>query len=232
MLTLTRDYRLRLGNVPAKWYWRLPFTPVPQASVSAEDLWERYQQLGRFWKRAWRTVVPVSLYSAFGICIILLNQFPARPVRGPYSNVTDIVCLAVSILALLFLTFWTMDAAQLCRWFIERLSESPAHYSSACRKYFFSSCVLSAPEIFWKSGSTCGSSPNSQSASARLIYYPFIIMFVLIISRNRVWDNWDWPVPLITIFILNLLLAVGSVLILQRAARRARTLGIQSLEAS
>ncbi len=229
MLTLTRGFRLRLGNVPAKWYWRLPFTPVPQASVSAEDLWERYQQLGRFWKRAWRTVVPMILYSAFGICIMLLDQFPSRPVRGMYSNVTDIVCLVVSILALLFLTFWTMDAAQLCRWFIERLSESPAHYSDACRNYFQQLRAVRSENLLeeWIDLRLIA---ELTERVGRLIYYPFIIMFVLIISRNRVWDNWDWPVPLIAIFILNLLLAVWSVLILQRAARRARALGIESLE--
>jgi len=64
---------------------------------------------------------------------------------------------------------------------------------------------------------------------SRLILYPFIILFLMLLSRSRVFDNWDWPAPLILIFGINLAYAVGANIVLRRAAERARMLALERL---
>jgi hypothetical protein len=65
----------------------------------------------------------------------------------------------------------------------------------------------------------------------KLVYFPFIVFFVLIVSRNSVFDRWSWPVSLIIIFGLNLSLCVASMLILRQAAVKARDTGLENLRA-
>jgi hypothetical protein len=63
----------------------------------------------------------------------------------------------------------------------------------------------------------------------RLVYYPAVLFFVLLVARNGWWDTLTWSAPLILMFTINLLLALASVVILQRAARKAKSAAEDSL---
>ena len=65
----------------------------------------------------------------------------------------------------------------------------------------------------------------------RLVYCPFIVFFILLVSRNNWLDRWSWPPSLVIIFSLNLALAAASMLILQNAALKARDIGLEHLRA-
>jgi hypothetical protein len=65
----------------------------------------------------------------------------------------------------------------------------------------------------------------------RLVYCPFIVFFILLVSRNNWLDRWPWPPGLIIIFSLNLALAAASMLILQNAALKARVIGLEHMRA-
>ena len=56
----------------------------------------------------------------------------------------------------------------------------------------------------------------------QLIYYPFIVLFVMILSRVHYFDDWDWPLGLIAIFGLNAAGAVFAACTLRWAAEGAR----------
>jgi hypothetical protein len=65
----------------------------------------------------------------------------------------------------------------------------------------------------------------------RLVYWPFTAMLLLMVSRSSWWDHWTWPKLLIFTFGINLALATASYVILQRAALRAREIGVEQLNA-
>jgi hypothetical protein len=65
----------------------------------------------------------------------------------------------------------------------------------------------------------------------RLVYYPAIIFFIIFISRNNWWDRWTWPAGLVIVFGFNMFLALASIIILQKAARKAQTVGVKNLQA-
>src|SRR5262249_37632291 len=63
----------------------------------------------------------------------------------------------------------------------------------------------------------------------RQIYYPFIVISLLIISRSAIFDHWTWPVALLIIVGLNAGYAAFSVIYLRRTAEGARQLALKRL---
>jgi hypothetical protein len=59
--------------------------------------------------------------------------------------------------------------------------------------------------------------------AARLIYYPFVVLLVLVVAQNPLFDNWHWNSPLALMALFNAGVAVGCAVLLQRAAKGARS---------
>jgi hypothetical protein len=62
-----------------------------------------------------------------------------------------------------------------------------------------------------------------------LIYLPFSMLFVLIVSRNRLFNAWDWSPIVIVFFASGLTLLVFVSLLLQRSACKAKDAAIEAL---
>jgi hypothetical protein len=62
-----------------------------------------------------------------------------------------------------------------------------------------------------------------------LIYYPFVVISLLIISRSGIFDHWTWPLPLLILLGFNAGYAVFSAVYLRRTAERARQSALQRL---
>jgi hypothetical protein len=56
----------------------------------------------------------------------------------------------------------------------------------------------------------------------QLIYYPFIILALMIFSHSKVFDNWDIPMGLVIGFLFAIALTLGSAFYLRRTAEQAR----------
>jgi hypothetical protein len=229
VLDLTREFRLKISQQPGRWKWWLSSTPVPQAVAEADDLWQEYQQKGRWTRRCARIVLPLLAYFVFAWCLASLGTIPKAPLRGEEIFRVDKWMLLVAVLGFLFLTFWTMDAARLCRWFIEHLSEAPSHYPKATREHF-SALRGGMPGHLLNEWLDLQLIAELTGRVGRMIYLPFIVFFVLLVSRNSWWDFWPWSAGLVMIFVLNLSLAVGGLLILRRSARRAWQFALASLQ--
>ena len=66
-------------------------------------------------------------------------------------------------------------------------------------------------------------------AVGKLIFYPFLILFLTIVSRSSFFDRWHWPVSLILVYGLSSLLAVYAVWQLRGAAEQARNFALARL---
>lgn len=65
----------------------------------------------------------------------------------------------------------------------------------------------------------------------KLLWFPGIVFFLLLIARLPWWDNWPWHPAHVIIMTLNFIIALASVLILQRAARAAKRAAEERLTA-
>jgi hypothetical protein len=52
----------------------------------------------------------------------------------------------------------------------------------------------------------------------KLVYYPFIILALMIFARSKVFDYWDMPIGLVIIFVSAAALTLGSAFYLRRVA--------------
>jgi hypothetical protein len=59
-------------------------------------------------------------------------------------------------------------------------------------------------------------------ALGKLVYYPFIILALMIFARSKIFDNWDMPIGLVLIFFLSGFLTLACALYLRRAAEHSR----------
>jgi hypothetical protein len=124
----------------------------------------------------------------------------------------------------------TFDAARLCQWVIQQLSKGPTEYPLATSDHF-SRLRGNVDRRYLDEWIDLQLIADLTEPVGRLVYYPFIVFFLLLLARNEWWDRWPWPWALITIVVFNLTLAASSVVILQIAARKAKKEVITTLEA-
>ena len=67
-------------------------------------------------------------------------------------------------------------------------------------------------------------------AVGRLIFYPFIVLFLMIVSRNSFFDHFDWPISLLLLFGLLAAYAIVCVITLRNSAEKARKQAIRQLK--
>jgi hypothetical protein len=230
ILEICRRYRLRVAEAPRESFWTISSTGVPAVRVNVADWWRAYQEMGFPGQRTRRVALAAACYAVFGTGLFFLGEFPRAPIRGHVSAAIDQLFLVLSVLSFLILAFGTIDAVRLCRWFIERLTAGTTVYPECTLQHFKRQRALTDSSLLdeWIDLQLIA---DLTERVGRLIYFPFIIFFVLLFARNGSWDNWTWPWPLIAVLSGNLVLCVTSVVMLQRAARRARDSAIQSLQA-
>lgn len=201
--------------------WRSEQGDEPGDPVQVGDLWREYLWRGQLHNRLTRCLPHAAVYIAFGVVVIRLLGAPHLPYRGDTAFVTDRIVLYASISAVMVLTFFVVDATRLCRRFIDLLSNTPTDWNGAAPTNLINgNSDLEAEDM--------GELLDAELIASRtevvgkLILYPFIVLFILLIARNGFFDNWDWPLSLILIFGGAATYALLCAVILRHAAEKAR----------
>ena len=64
----------------------------------------------------------------------------------------------------------------------------------------------------------------------KLIYYPFIVVLVMILSRSSFFDGWDFPISLLIVIGSSIGLAIFSAFHFRQSAEKARRRVLQELD--
>jgi hypothetical protein len=67
-------------------------------------------------------------------------------------------------------------------------------------------------------------------AVGKLIFYPFIVWFIMFISRINLFDNWPTPVGLAIVLTISVILAWSCAFLLRRSAEAARAGAVRRLK--
>ena len=210
---------------------RFHLRPPPSASPAnaPEDpqrvahLWARYASDGSWRNRFRRVLPPAALFYAFGLSLIFLLGMPRVPVRGNLGRWADVLITRVfTVPVTIFLLFFVIDAMVLNRRFIVRLMKATRWPSKLVREYGgtggadreIETCIVKRVAIDLIAART--------AVIGRLIYYPFILLALMMLSRLSYFDDWDLPVGLLIVFGLNALGAVFAARTLRRSAEDAR----------
>lgn len=216
--------RFRLGRICPR--------GVPSGRICAVKSW-RYYTRPRNCKDYRRDIfVPFGLYVAFCVCIFGYSgwEFPINPVRGTLVYAWNIGLLLLAVIWFFVLTFITIDGARRCRKFILELAAAPTEYPQVVRRHF-ARLNGNLDESYLDEWIDIQLIAELTEKMGSIVYYPSFVFALLLIARNETWAKWSWPPWLVTIFGLNLLVAVASVLILQLAAGKAKRLAVANLTA-
>lgn len=218
-----------------KWYRcvELPVQTDNGQEVIADDLWRDFQTKLSPGSMLFRTFWLLTPYLVLVTLVLLAFTgeawyFPR--LRGEVTRGWYFWTMAPSFLLFLVLTFWTIDYSRICGWLISRISHGPTTYSDATLRYFsderghIDSSDLSEyidVKIVAEMSSRAGS----------LLYFPCIVFCLILLAHNTVtYGGWNWGPLWYGLCICHICFASTSVVILQRAASRARDKSVAALE--
>jgi hypothetical protein len=203
---------------------REPVAPGKQPPW-ADEIWQHYVNLGWLWHRVFRFAPAAAISFSLGVMLVWLFDLPFQPARGALSFWVDTGLQFLSFALQILLTFFVVDATLLDRKFIANLTEQPTRWSdqtvSALR------CSLPPPcQDEWLAVQLIA---ERTRVTAQLIWFPSLVLFLLIVSRSEFFDRWDWPLSILLVLGLNSAYALYAVFVLHRAAETARRTCLERL---
>lgn len=212
----------------------LPLFPELEANneerIDIEALWQRYLSRGRFSTRVLRAAPMTILYMAALFAILpLIGRFPAPPIRG---NFPFFALMTSTIFVFLFLTFVVIDAILLHEGFLMQLEKKETYWPDTTFERFRYRIKPKRPgnesdlADYWD---ILLISKRTEVVGG-LIYYPFIILSLLIVARLKYFDNWAWSPVLIVTLCLHFSLALCAAWRLPQAARGYRDKVLERLK--
>jgi hypothetical protein len=211
-----------------RWYRRYH---DERRQVDAAKLWGEFRYLeGRLarWKRLW---LPYLLYLVLASCLFFALGGAAVPYRGPLSHLVDASLLTISVLIFFVLLFIVVDTIRLGSTMVRNLSTERSIYPlralAAVRCEFgidredFVEPLCELLDIRLIGAYT--------EQLNRCIYFPFVVLTLLVVARSPIFDNWRTPPAAFLIFLFAFLATLACAVVLQRAAARAKTIAVERM---
>jgi hypothetical protein len=227
--------------------WR---TGIGKEEVEAQQLWTEYRARGACGVRFHR-LIPMSIeYGVLCAVLMLMLGLPGTPYRGRVSQVTDRVLLILSVSLMITLIFFVVDATRLSLRFIKNLKEPETRWPPELIKRYAGHKIEEGAGHVGDATKSAESSKNDAVEKAEglaewldtkfighhtkaigtLIYCPFIIFLLMLVARNPYLDNWDFPISLMIVFLLNLIYALWCAMKLRHEAQQARRVALKRLQ--
>ncbi len=223
-----------LESTPFRWLdlgigfeqWQME-EPARTSRFAAEEAWHAYLRRSKFWPRFIRIGILFVLYSIFAFTVLHLFPQPPPPARAHMAFQIDMLFFYLAGIGLLLLSFYVVDAIQLNSNFIRMFGREVTKWGDkfvdrSHRHPPLSEEELSAyHEIFFVAQRT--------QAVAPLIWYPLLVLTLLVVARSSIFDDWTWPVNLLLIYAITAAWALGSAFLLRRAAEQLRETALNDL---
>ena len=187
---------------------------------SARDIWNEYREYGDVGHRFTRTIAYIIIYMAFASLVFMILGPSSAPVRGGYAFSLHMGILVHSVVLMMAVLFLVVDATRLCICWVEHINTERLSWSDS--KLYDFARDLKMPANHAEAYLKIHLIGDRTSDVTRLIYYPVIIILLMLLARSTYFDNWDFPQPLAIVMTLNFIIAITSVVRLNRAAQSAR----------
>lgn len=162
-----------------------------------EHVWEDYREKGYVWSRIGRAGVLTIAYFACGSILIQIFGRPVGPARGQLAQQWDKWLTLASVLAMILLIMFVVDAIRLGLLLMRRLgSEKLAWNRPRVRQVTQETGLDESSARRVLSLQLIGA---SSEVLLRLVYWPTAVIVLMILARSTVFDDWKWPVPLVLV---------------------------------
>jgi hypothetical protein len=187
---------------------------------SAGELWAAYRAHDALSQRVLRAASYLLVYFAFGTIVFSLLGGASPPCRGSTACAVDGILLGIGVMSMLFLLFFVMDATRLCICWIEKMKNPAVKWDDTKRDELAEK--LRVPPVhatYWLQIHLIG---ERTTEVGRLLYYPVVIILIMLLARTTYFDDWGFPQALAIVVGANFLIAVVTAARLNASARRAK----------
>jgi len=223
------EFNLKPGQYSGFFQWKkwMDFGPdisencVPHQIVVSES-WGVYTSLQGIKCAGSRVLIQTVVYFLFfGVPVFFLIGFPTTPCRGDMCFNWDKGILLLSVVSMLLLVFFVVYTTRLCGRMVELVLRRGVQWppQNTVREPWFISSWNDSLTNIQQSLRFCG---LLTEGVGKLIYYPFIVVLVMIVARFPLFDNWDFPISLLIVIGANIGLAIFSAFHLRQSAENAR----------
>ncbi len=215
--------------------WYKDFDAKDSDSNQVIKLWSEFQKDGVWCARLVRCAVLFFLSVLF--CVLLakwtyfdLSSLQAHA-RGRIAFWCSHVILFLTGIGLTALLIFVADSTLLCYRFItclarraQTLEWPPEVLDAEASAFGLTNHQRTDPDMqeALKRGALLRFVDRSTNVVAHMIYYPFIVLLLLMVAQNRLFDDCPWNVPLVGIAVLCAGVALICAVYLQRSARKVR----------
>jgi hypothetical protein len=195
---------------------------------SVQDAWHTLLYHSAFLPTVLRVSILVALYLMFRWLLqhlVLTGRLPFVPARGEMAfraseHIYDAATISFTVLA-----FYVVDATQLHANFIRVFTKGLTNWQhAACLQ---GRGVLSDREVSRYNDVLFVA--ERTKVVAQLIWYPLIVLAILVVARSSFFANWTWPTISVVTYGLSALLAIGSAIFLRHVAEKLRKVAIEDL---
>jgi hypothetical protein len=201
--------------------------PERPPARSAAKIWEYTAARGRLGSVVLRVVPQTALFMALAFLLMGIFGTPGVPGRSALSRAAHYLSLGLIIPLATGLTFFVFDAARRCHAFVCAVGSSRTQWPEDLATTFAEERGMQPEQV--QDWLTIRAIAQRSTAALKLVYYPFIVIALGIVSRSRWFDDWDFPIGLILVFAIIALYAIICAVALRRAAESARRGAIDRL---
>jgi hypothetical protein len=214
-------FRHALANANRDLAFVVPICCPPEGRPPAPtpcQAWSDFRHRSRGGKMK---VVVVSIWLTYVVLAYLLFkhlEIPADVTRGKLSAGVEQMVLIGAVFSVNLLIVYAVVHNISCSFFVRRVAAWLGSPDATARKHGPLHAALMRAI-----GHVAG-------VMTQMIYYPFTLLFLLIAARHSLFDNFDWPVLLVSVFSFSSAVLLASTLVLRRSCDRARKNAIAWVE--
>jgi hypothetical protein len=205
------------------WYcalWGQLRTDRMAPTRNIQPQWRNYAHRSFWLTRIVRAAPAALMFYVAAWLVLSLWGSPFLPARGWFSTTSAQFILHAAVVAMLVLLFFVLDGIQLCRGFVDWLNDGVSHWPTAAKQGLHRGEEY--PQEVARELLNVRFTAQFTHVVGKLVIYPFLVLFLLIVSRLRLFDNWDIPWPLLGIFTVMLGSIVWASLSLRNTTDKGR----------
>jgi hypothetical protein len=229
---------VRVADFLAPWsYDKYKKTDSGQGTIlSVEKLWSNYLRLASPMNIALRAMIATVVFILAGL-VLATGDLPSRPVRGPASYWVDFFLTVAVVVVYVFLAFFVADAVRMCKSFVRHLSTGKSEWPRETTQRFIVGLDASRGRLprslarynFLRDYIDMRLIAERTETIGSFIYYPFIVLLLIICARSPLLDNWGWNPSLLVMLGFSAALILLSAYALRLAAEGARDAALRRL---
>ena len=215
-----------IGLVNRFWYRFPDDDSVLRADSNVARLWRMYHYQGRWTARFVRVAAGLVAMSLLWWILVSVFGNPSPPTRGPVSSEVYRWVTIALVFATMFLIFFVADTTSLCWRLVRSFRSETTNWPPETRRVFAGQGLPTPVLDDWIDLRFVS---ERTKCITTLIYYPFLIIALLVVSRSRLFANYGTSVPILVSMGTSVLIVTVCAVALRWSAEASRAKARQRL---